>query len=97
MDIISSVKKILNRGITAAKRFNKSEYGQAIKKEGSKFLKTSGQKALEKVAPAVGDYIGSKIAYKITSLSGKQEEPESEEEHQEIIIPPKKDNKLSMI
>ena len=85
------VKKIVNRGVTAAKKFNKSKYGRTIKKEGSKFLKTSGQKASEKAAPAVGDFIGSKIAYKITSMSGRQqEEPESEAEEQESIIPPKK-------
>ena len=69
-----------------------------LKKKGSKFLKTSGQKALEKAAPAVGDYIGSKIADKITFLKDKpQEEIESErfpeEEPEEIIIPPEKRQK----
>ena len=57
-----------------------------IKKEGSKFLKTSGEKALEKAAPAVGDYIGSKIADKITSKIPREEM----EEQEETIIPPDK-------
>ena len=74
-------RSIVNRGVTAAKKFNESKYGKKLKKEESKFLKTSGQKALEKAAPAVGDYIGSKIADKITSMSGRQqEEPDLEEE-----------------
>ena len=54
---------------------------QNIKKEGSKFLKTSGQKALEKAPPVVGDYIGSKSADKITSR---------ERHAGEIIMPPEK-------
>ena len=78
-------EKIVNRGITAAKKFNESKYGKTFKKEGSKFLKTSGKKALEKAAPAVGDYIGSKIADKFTSLSRRQEEEPYEEEEQEIL------------
>ena len=33
-------KKFINKGITAAKRFNKSKYGKPLKKEGLKFAKT---------------------------------------------------------
>ena len=36
-------KKLVNKVITAAKRFNKSKYGKALKKEGLKFAKTSGK------------------------------------------------------
>ena len=43
------------------KNFNENKYSKTLKKEGSKFLKTSAKKALQKAAPAVGDYIGSKI------------------------------------
>ena len=35
----------MNKGISAASKFNQSKYGKALKKEGSKFLKPSGQKA----------------------------------------------------
>ena len=76
----------MNKGISAAKKFNKSNYSKILKKEGSKFLKTSGQKALEKAVPAVGDYIGSKIADKLTSKIPREEI----EEPEEIIIPPDK-------
>ena len=89
-------KKIMNKRISASKRIkdsasklNQSKYGKALKKEGSKFLKTSGQKALEKAAPAVGDYIGSKIADKIT-FSLRVSENQEPEEPEEIIIPPDK-------
>ena len=100
-------KKFLNKGISASKRintmaknFNESKYGKTLKKEGSTFLKTSGQKAIEKVAPAVRDYVGSKIADKITSLKVKdkeepQEEPKSERfPEEEIIIPPGQRQKI---
>ena len=71
-------KKIINKGITAAKRFSKSKYGKAVKKERLKFAKTSGKQILEKGAPAVGDLIGNKIADKITSLGNKQPEEQKE-------------------
>ena len=66
-----------------AKNVDKSKYCKTLKKEGSKFLKTSGEKALEKVAPAVGDYVGSKIAEKITSLKVS----DNEEPQEKIVIP----------
>ena len=82
-------KKIMNKGISAASKFNQSKYGKTLKKEESKFLKTSGQKALEKPAPAIGDYVVSKIADKITSSLRVSENQEPQEE-QEIIFPPDK-------
>ena len=87
------VKKIINKGITAAKRFNKIKYGQALEKEGLKLAKSSGKQDLEKVVPAAIDLAGSKIADKITSLGNKQqEEPQEEiqEQKEEIIIPPER-------
>ena len=82
----------MNKGISASKKikdsafkFNQSKYNKTLKKERSKFLKTSGQKA----APAVGDYIGSKISDKITS-SLRVSENQEPEEPEEIIIPPDK-------
>ena len=66
-------KKFVNKGIAAAKRFNKSKYGKALKKEELKFAKTSGKQILEKAAPAVGNFVGNKIAAdKIAPLSDKQ-------------------------
>ena len=64
-------KKFVNKGITAAKRFNKSKYGKTLKKEAIKFAKKSGKQILEKAAPVVDDFVGNKRADKITSLPGK--------------------------
>ena len=41
-------KKIMNKGIAAASKFNQSKYVKTLKKEVSTLLKTSGQKALKK-------------------------------------------------
>ena len=85
------VKRIVNKGITAAKRFNKSKYGKALKKEGLKFPKTSGKQILKKTAESTGDLMGNKIADKISSLNNKPEEHLKEQpEEQEIIIPPER-------
>ena len=66
-------KKFVNKGViaakrfkTAAKKFNKSDYGKALRKERSKFARTSEKQTTEKAPAAVGDFIGSKIAGKIT-------------------------------
>ena len=80
------IKKIMNKGIAAASKFNQSKYVKILKKEVSTLLKTSGQKALKKAAPTVGDYTGSKIADKFTSKIPREEI----EEQEEIIIPPDK-------
>ena len=79
-------KRIVNKGITAAKIFNNSKYGKALEKEGLKFAKTSANPSLEKYAQAIDDLIGNKIADKISSLNNEPEQPE-EQEQQEIIIP----------
>ena len=87
-------KKITNKGITAAKRFNKSKYGKKLKKEGLKCAKTSGKQILKRTAESTGDLIRNKIADKISSLSGKQQEnheqPEEIQQEQEIIILPER-------
>ena len=90
-------KKFLNKGISASKRIkntaskvNQSEYGNILKKQGSEFGKIAGKKIVQKSAKAAGDFIGSKIADKITSLKVKEKPQEEIEEEQEIVIPPKK-------
>ena len=94
-------KKIFNKGIsdsetigTSAKNFNESNRGKTLKKEGSKFLKTSGQKALEKLAPAIGDYVVSKVADKTTSLKVSNNQEPREEIEEEIIMPPHQRQKI---
>ena len=74
-------KKIMNKGISAASKFNQSKYG----KMGSEFGKIAGKKILHKSAEATGDLTRSKIADKITSFK-----PKEKQEEQEIIIPPDK-------
>ena len=56
-------KRIINKGISASKKFNQSKYG----KVGSEFGKIADKKILKKSAEPTGDLIGSKIADKITS------------------------------
>ena len=46
-------KKFVNKGISAAKRLNKSKHGKLLKK-------ASGKQILKKAAPAVSDLIGTK-------------------------------------
>ena len=81
-------KKIMNKGISTASKFNQSKYGKMLKNQGSEFGKIAGKKILTKSAEATGDLIGSKIADKITSFKLKPQE--NIEESEEIIIPPDK-------
>ena len=74
-------KKFVNNGIspsksikTAATKFNQSEYGKTLKKEGSKIDKMAGKQVSEKNILAAVDLAGSKIADKITSLKVSEEE-----------------------
>ena len=76
-------KKIMNKGISASKKFSQSKYG----KIGREFGKIAGKNILTKSAEATGDLIGSKIADKITSLKVKDKPQEIIGEEQEIIIP----------
>ena len=86
------VKKIINKGISASKKFNQSEYGKMLKNQGSEFGKKGGKKILRKSAEVTGDLIGSMIADKISSFKSKEKmEPKRfPEESEEIIIPPEK-------
>ena len=72
-------KKIINKGISASKKFNESKYRNMIKKHGSEFEKIEGKKILTKSAEATGDLAGSKIADKITSFKLKPQEKIMEE------------------
>ena len=60
-----------------------------VTKTGIDAAKTTSKGVVQKTAEATGDFIGNKIAGKITSL-GKTENKEKEEERQEIYIPPEK-------
>ena len=37
-------KKIINKGISAASKFNQNKYGKMLKNQGSEFRKTAGKK-----------------------------------------------------
>ena len=60
-----------------------------VTKTGIEAAKYASKGVVQKTAEATGDFIGNKIAGKITSL-GKTENKEKEEERQEIYIPPAK-------
>ena len=49
------VKKIINKGILAASKFNQSKYGKMLKHQGSELGKIAGKKILTKFAEATGD------------------------------------------
>ena len=83
------VKKIMNKGISAASKFNQSNYGKMLKNQGTEFGKIAGQKIIHKSEKATGDLIGSKISDKVTSLKVK-DKPKEIEKEQEIVIPPDK-------
>ena len=51
--------------------------------------KTASKRVVQKTAGATGDFIGNKMADKITSL-GKTKSEEKEKEEQAICIPPEK-------
>ena len=86
-------KKIMSKGISAASKFNQSNYGKMLKNQGTKFGKTAGKKILTKSVEATGDLIGSKIACKITSLKIK-DKPKGVIEEEEIIFHQIKDSKF---
>ena len=83
----------MNKGISAASKFNQSKFGNMLKNQGSEFGKITGKKILTKSAEATGDSIGSKIVDKITSFKSKPKEKIIEDE--EIIIPPEKRQQIS--
>ena len=42
-------KKIINKGISAASKFNQSNYGKMLKNQGSEFGKIAGKKIFNKI------------------------------------------------
>ena len=58
-------------------------------KIGMDAAKTASKCVVQKTAEATGDFIGNKVADKITSL-GKTKSKEKEDKRQEIYIPPEK-------
>ena len=58
----------MNKGISAASKFNQSKYGKILKNLESEFGKIAGKKILTKSEEATGDFIASKIAEKTTSF-----------------------------
>ena len=61
----------------------------AATKTGIDASKTASKKVVHKTAEATGDFIGTKVADKITSI-GKPEEKETKKKTEEIYIPPEK-------
>ena len=83
-------KYVQGYGFLSFARSFGNKYGKRImdntKKQGSKFIKTSGEKVFKKSAEATADLIGQKIADKITSLNKN----ENSKEQEGIIIRPGK-------
>ena len=87
-------KKIINKGISASKKFNQNKYGNILKNQGSEYGKIAGKNILTKSAEGTGDLNGSKIANKITSFKSK-EKPKVIEELEIIISPGKRQQILN--
>ena len=87
--------KSLNVGKSMKKKYGKKTLDNSLS-AGKAFAKIAGKKVLTKSAEATGDLIGNKIADRITKSARNKEQKEDDrimEETQEIIIPPKKENK----
>ena len=88
-------KKIFDVSKSMKKEYGKKILGNSLR-AGKDFAKIAGKKVLTKSAEATGDLIGKKIADRITKSARNKEQKEDDrimEETQEIIIPPKKENK----
>ena len=92
-------KKIFDKNLDVGKSIKK-KYGKKILDNslstGKDFAKIAGKKVQTKSAEATGDLIGNKIADRITKSTrnkAQKEDGRIMEETQEIIIPPKKENK----
>ena len=72
-----------------------SKYSQKLldtaKKSITNAMKTASKRAIKKIAEATGDLIGSNIADKITSVSKKTQNNESEADSNSLKDVPKKD------
>ena len=89
-------KKIFDKGLDVGKSMKKT-YGKKILDNslstGKDFAKIAGKKVPTKSAEATGNFIGIKIADRITKSARNKEQKEDDrimEETQEIIIPPEK-------
>ena len=92
-------KKIFDKSLDVGKSMKK-KYGKKILDNSlssdKDFAKIAGKKVLTKSAEATGNLIGNKIADRITKSARNKEQKEDDrimEETQEIMIPPKKENK----
>ena len=74
-----------------------NKYGKKLidtaTKTGMNITKTASKRAVQKTAEVTGDFIGNKVAIKITSL-GKTKNKEKEEKRQEIYIPTEKGQEI---
>ena len=89
-------RKIFDKSLDVGKSMKK-EYGKKLLDNslsaGKDFAKIVGKKVLIKSAEATGDWIGNKIADRITKSTrnkARKEDDRIMEETQEIIIPPEK-------
>ena len=63
----------------------------AATKTGIDAVKTASKRVVQKTAEATGDFVGNKIADKITSIGKtKEKEKENTNKPEEIYIPPEK-------
>ena len=88
--------KIFDKSLDVGKSMKK-KYGKKILDNslsaGKNFAKIASKKVLTKSAEATGDFIGNKIADRITKNTRNEEQKEDDrimEETQEILIPPEK-------
>ena len=89
-------KKIFDKSLDVGKSMKK-KYGKKILDNnlsaGKDFAKIAGKKVLTKSAEATGDFIGNKIADRITTRTRDKAQKEDDrimEETQGILIPPEK-------
>ena len=79
--------------LSFAKNFG-NKYGKKLMdtatKTGIDAAKITSKSVVQKAAEATGDFIGNKIAYKITSIGKPKEKEKPKEKPEEIHIPPEK-------
>ena len=74
--VFLSFAKNMGRHANKVAKILSNKYGQKLldsaKKSTTDAIKTASKRAIQKRAEAIGDLIGNKIAYKITSVSKKK-------------------------
>ena len=89
-------KKIIDKSIDVGKSMKKNMVKKILDKSndaGKDLAKIAGKKVLTKSAEATGDFIGNKIADRITKSTRNKDQKEDDrtmEETQELIIPHEK-------